>query len=344
MAKLPFALNPLDTTFVPPKPINSIKDDVVRKLERAGRLIITRKYDGNYVSVVVMGGRVRIYTRGTVEDITAKFPHLVEELRGNQSLRGVTLLCAELLMFDYEGHDDLHAVGRLVKSQAEVAQHLQLEQGLARLRVFNALVFGGEDITSRTNRERLELVQRTVAPGANYVLPVEVLPGTLAEAEREVVRNKWEGLVLYDALGTTKYHLDGNEDRPPRPTGSWKRKPFSEDDFIVTGWEKGSGKNADRVGKLFLAQRHPLTGVLVPCGEVGTGVSDKERGALTKAEYPLVAQIKFEKRQKPRMVSKGKIHCALRSPVFLRTRDDKSPDACLLPNDIASAVTSFKKA
>jgi len=61
---LPFSLDPLEPNFVPAKPKNSVKDSVVKKVEDAGNLLITRKRDGYCHLAVKTSDRIRLYTRG----------------------------------------------------------------------------------------------------------------------------------------------------------------------------------------------------------------------------------------------------------------------------------------
>ncbi|MBI4120827.1 MAG: hypothetical protein HY457_01030 [Parcubacteria group bacterium] len=342
----PFALNPLDTTFVPPKPKNSVEDERVLALEADGRAIYTRKYDGYYVSAVVTGGRARLYTRGIARDITANFPHLVEELEGIRFPRGGSLFCAELVIDD-RGSDNRELVSRIVLARPDAAAILQLEQGFAGLRVFNTLILGNEDVAPKTNAERLAIVREMITYRANKVLPAEVIKLPFAEAQKLVRKNKWEGLVIYDASKPTAYGIDAEgPDNPPRPNGCWKWKPTSEDDFIAIGWEKGSngGKHENRMGKLQLAQIHPVTCAQIPCGEVGTGFSDKERDIFANDRmYPCVVQVEYERRFAPRAMSRGRVQTALCNPRFVRIRDDKPARHCLLPPELAAAVQSFTK-
>ncbi len=319
--RLPFPLYPLHPGFVPPKPKHSVDDARVLALQKTGRLCITRKRDGYYHSIVVGKSDVKIYTRGVV-DVTAQFPHIVREIRG-LNLPSDTLLIGEIVCLDELRNDDFPRLVRIAKSDSVKAVQLQEQLGFARFCAFGTLIWGGVDVSLRSHEERQGLVKNYVSTNPeNFVFPVEILDCTFAEAEELVRKNKWEGLVLYDTSQPTAYRLDGKLNLPPRPDGCWKCKPITEDDFIAYKWVKGTGKNKDRMGKLFIAQISPRTGEQVLCGEVGGGFSDPEREEFARATYPLVIQVEFQKR-----FASG----ALRSPQFMRRRDDKRPEECLAP-------------
>ena len=334
-----FSLDPLDKKFVPPKPQNSVEDERVLDVARAGRAVFTRKRDGHYVSAVVSNGKAKIYSRGEVADLTDRFLHIARDLAELPLAKGGSLLCCELIK-ETDGRDDRDFVSRLARSSPAAAVELQETHGMARLMVFNALVAGGSDISASPNDMRIRLVRRLFSRRRlDYVFPVEVLQDTFEQAQWRVRENGWEGLVIYDGTKPSGYRLDGNEERPLRPAGCWKWKPLKEDDFIAYRWAYGTqgARHEHRMGKLYLAQMHTETGVRIPCGEVGIGFSDEERELFANdALYPCVVQVAYERRHKPKSIARGIAQCALCNPRYAHwLRGDKHPDACILPPDLA---------
>ncbi|MEK9180274.1 MAG: hypothetical protein AAB897_02585 [Patescibacteria group bacterium] len=319
--KLPFSLDPLDPKFVPAKPKHSIEESKVLELERAGNLIITRKRDGYRHLAAVTSRGVRIYTRG-IEEVTDNYPEITQEIfqRLAISPRG-TLLDGEMII-DEGGKDNFERLAQVAKSNPERARKLQ-ESAPVRFMIFDVLVHGGELVTDLNYRTRLFMLRQMFPQRApEHISLLEVLDCPFAEATKLVRKENWEGLVLYDATKTTEFRLDGKKDQPKRPEGCWKWKPLKEDDFIAKSFAYGSGKNKNRMGKLFLFQIDHQTGEEISCGEVGGGFTDKDREDFVRAQYPLVVQVEFQKR-----FPSG----ALRHPQFLRLRTDKSPAECLLP-------------
>ena len=179
-------------------------------------------------------------------------------------------------------------------------------------------------VTGLPYQERLDIIHGLFSKldfRTYYVSPVEVIAGSFKKAMSLVKEKKWEGLVLYDKTKPTAFGLDGKTGNPIRPDGCWKRKLMKEDDFIVRTWQKGTGRNKNRVGKLFLLQIDQRTGKEVPCGEVGNLKDDMREYLAKEARYPLVIQASFELR-----FSSG----ALRNAQYIRIRDDKRPEECVV--------------
>ena len=322
---LPFSLAPLDPNFVPAKPKNSVEESKVLNLETSGNLIVTRKRNGYCHLIAGRNSSIKIYTRG-IKDVTAKYPHIVQEI-SLMEIPSPFLLCVEML-FDNCGKDEFEKFTRIAKSGNSAAVKLQEEIGFAVAMVFGVVVFGGKVVSLETHQERFDLIKNLFAKldfRTYYIQPVEILGCSFEKAKNLVKEKKWEGLVLYDKTKPSAFRLDGKSNQPPRPEGCWKWKPFKEDDFIVRKWEKGSGKNKNRMGKLYLLQIDSKTEKEINCGEVGIGFTDDEREDFTRKNYPLVVQVKFEER-----FASG----SLRHPVFMRPREDKRPEECMLPVEL----------
>lgn len=319
--RIPFSLNPLDPRFVAAKPKNSVKEEKIIRLEREGKLIITRKRDG-YRHYAAIADSIRIYTRG-IRDVTDHYPHIVKQFK-KLRLPPSTLLDTEMIV-DIDGKDDYEALAKIAKSDAKTAVDFQKNSTPASCMVFNVIAFDGQIMTEDTHHARLNIVRSLVSRmSLPHIKGVSLLDVSFADAKKMVLAEKWEGLVLSDAAKSTVFELHGNQKKPPRPEGCWKWKPHFEDDFIVRQWKRGTGKNANRMGKLYLSQIHPYTGKEVNCGEVGLGFSDQEREYFAhEATYPLVVQVEFQKR-----FPSG----ALFASEYIRTRKgDKSVDECLFP-------------
>lgn len=114
----------------------------------------------------------------------------------------------------------------------------------------------------------------------------------------EVTNAGEEGIVLKTWNG--KYTMDRSKE--------WcKCKLFREDDFEVTGWEYGTGKNSKKMGKLIIKLKDGTT------NKVGSGFSDKQRLDFM-TETPTMITVKFQG-----YTDEGK----LRFPTFVCVRDDK---------------------
>ncbi len=325
---LPFTLDPLDPKFVLPKPRQKVAEKVIAEIEARGDLIATRKRDG-YGGIATITGRkriVRLYTRG-ITDTSDRYPRIIEELR-DSAIPTDSLIPGEMFLRSRSADiDRLDLFGKLAKSNPERAVMLQEDLGRAEFLLFAPIIVGGKDVSGLRFGDRHDMTTDWFARrmSAGYLKHMTPLVHAVAQLQEIVRLERWEGLVLYDKSASTEYRLDGNEADPPRPLGAWKWKPIFEDDFIVRKFEFGSGKNADRAGKLYLSQIDPTTGIEVACGEVADLGTREEKLALAKMTYPFVVQVEFEAR-----TPKG----ACRISHLIRVRDDKPLNACVLPEEL----------
>lgn len=136
---------------------------------------------------------------------------------------------------------------------------------------------------------------------ASFDEPVQV---SREEWGRWAQENRKEGVVAKEA------HL----------SGWYKIKPIRELDAVITGWYQGTGRNFGRLGALSIAV-YNADGVIIPLGKVGTGFDDDHRTEITRKDIGRVIQVEYDE-----VNSQG----SLRFPRFVRFRDDKSPEDCLV--------------
>lgn len=314
-----FSFDPLPEGFMLPKPVNSVKDEVILALERKGRLAITRKRDG-YRVWAVRTHTWKLYTRGRTE-VTSRFPHIVEELEKISAPYG-TFFDGEMIL-EKDDKDSFPAVERFFKAKnSRDATTLQKEIGIPRFMIFDVVFWNGEKWLSHPWRDRyFKVVTTLLGFPLEYIFPAELINCSFKKAQEIVEQMDWEGLVLYDKEGTSDFRLDG---KVARPRVAWKRKPFTEDDFMVRRWIPRENDPA-MLKEMVLSQIDPETGKEIDCGKCGTGFSNVERATFANDNlYPLVVQVKFMER-----FASGK----LRHPSFLRARDDKKPEECIFASE-----------
>lgn len=327
-----FTIHPLDRRFVGAKPIESAPIEVLADLEARGRLIPTRKRNGNAMFATVTGDRespIGLYSR-SIHTLTAHFPNLVEELRSLDIPAG-TLLGAESLIQDERGIDSPDLFGRYARAKPENAVALQAQGAPIQLSLFNVIMHKGQIVTHLPYENRLDILRELLARrSCPNIDVVEVLDMSLAEAQARSIRSKWEGLVLYDADAPSAYRLDGRSDLVPRPDGCWKWKDYLEGDFIATGWRPSDAPSRKGMVKdLLIAQYDPVTKELVHWGKAGVGLSMAEcREYVDDKLYPMVFEIVFERRTPNQRL----IHARIK-----RRRHDKAPEECIAPIEFSVA-------
>jgi ATP-dependent DNA ligase len=320
---LPFSLHPLDPKFVGPKPIEQAPLATIEELQAANKLIIERKRNG-HCSYTTVGGTdraVHIYSTG-ISHLTEKVPSIVEEIRGLNLPRD-TMFAGEMFV-DFKGYDDLGKFGGIALSGTENALALQKERRV-QLAAFNIIAHKGKSVIHLPYADRLDLLRELFAKRASESIHVvEQLPLTFKAAQEQVLKNRWEGLVVYSKDAGSEFRVDGIKERPPRPDGCWKWKPRSEGDFVVTGWIPSTSKTFMGMVKDFeIAQRDPGTGKLVPWGKVGIGITPAERKKYANNSlYPMVWEVEFERRTP---------NSRLIGACLKRQRFDKEPKECFSP-------------
>lgn len=301
-----------------PKQQEAYDESEIYKLEREGRLIITRKRDGWKLLLVQSGGHLKVYTDG-IRDVTDRLGHIVSECF-RKPFPDKSIIAAEGLMTIGDG-EDRGRVTTVLNSARERSIEAQHTNGLLRPMAFDVLFWGGVPLLGSTQYSfRLEIIQSKCAK-YDTLLSLEVLKVSFDEAKELVRKNSWEGLVLYDTDFRGSFRLDGKD--PQRPNGCFKWKPILEDDFAVYSWIP-SGKNPERLKELRLTQTHPVTGRPVDCGKLGT-FTNEMRERLKNMNTPFVVQVAFDAR-----FPSGKL-CNKR---FVCLREDKKPENCIAPSSL----------
>ena len=360
-------LTNLPGSFCLYKPENNIETckKLLAKAEK-GQVLYTLKRDGVAKWVVVdYYGNVVIYSRrsrpwndkegpkelpdGTLDFSTvipwsARFPHLVEEVKKMQLPPGSMLAC-ELVMHD---RDNFPLVSGYTKGYTARALEDMAKKGYPSLYVWDMPFYDGEDLVSnKTVRERHRRLQHHCALTDGVVVwPVQYFNFPNPEAASEYARkNKLEGWVVVDPdaiYGDKAWNLKG---KPDRPSTCAKLKPRSEDDFVAI-WDPndpkqaGSGKHEKGktvtlpngqqvvhggVGSVGLWQ-YNSKGELVFTATCSSGMDYEFQAQLDVNSFPQVWQVEYLERT---YISDGEKTNALRHPVFIRKRDDKTPQECV---------------
>jgi len=357
---------PLNLRFF--KPQNSLNVRCENLLEaRKARLL--RKRDGMmHVISVGQGGGLLMYS-STMQTHhkdelgrpwLQRYPHLAQEI-ANLQLPDGTVLLGELCTSAHAGFRDKYGmpvdnytyVSTITKSLTPLALEKQKEYGELGFCIWDIAFWEGKCILQEwmadtrfmlmkkmlNNQYRQYLTVPEMAYFKDDGIHVESLDcGELAmdyDTNNMVVEVLelaktfgWEGWVVVD--GESKYddkshNFHGKADRPKFVC---KLKPKLEADFIVR-WDPkngigawGKGKKSKGVGAVMASLWDPETKKEVPVCEVGGGLTDEDVARFANPKlYPMVWQVEFSE-----WTPKG----ALRFPVFLRERDDKQPDECLI--------------
>ena len=294
---------------------------------------LQRKYDGTRAlvhkkgSVIVMPGR----SWKTNYALNPLYADIVRELRALPV--DECILDAELTFFDKDGVDRV----RTANSTVEEARR----EGLApRLMVFDLISVMGQSARNYPLGKRLEMLgallnaKRDVRTGAVEVVETHMDSWMFREIYEKILAQDGEG-VLIKRLDAP--YIGGDEK-------AWLKvkKSFTED-CVIIGMTVGKGSRAGAFGSLILAQWSQ--GRLYYVGKAGTGLDGAKIArlyrildALPKADRAEFAGDLPDYREvlklvKPAMVAEVKFmnrtkDGILRMPVFMREREDKTPEMC----------------
>ncbi len=246
--------------------------DAEEALERLGEAAFEFKLDGARLQVHRAGDEVRVFTRH-LQDVTARVPEVVEWARALPVREAVVE--GEALALRPDGRprpfqETMRRLGRKLDVEA-VRREVPLSSFF-----FDCLYLEGEgSLVARSYRERLERLQRIVAPESQ--LP-RLVTRDADEAERFFDRAVAEGHEGLMAKALTAPYAAGL-----RGFHWLKLKPHHTLDLVVLAVERGSGRRQHWLSNLHLGARDAESGQFVMLGKTFKGLTDEMLDWQTQA-------------------------------------------------------------
>ncbi|HXG36410.1 MAG TPA: non-homologous end-joining DNA ligase, partial [Dehalococcoidia bacterium] len=279
-------------------------------------------------------GQIRLLSRRGL-DVTAQYPSLVEDLRGQPAHSGSrvrqAILDGEIVTLDEHGIPSFERLQpRLNLTRAAYIREAERKIPVFYY-VFDILYLDGYDLISVPLDERKRVLAQSFVP---------------SERTHLVHSFEEDGLVAYEAaqeLGLEGLLAKKRDSiyEPGKRSRNWlKVKATRSDDFVIGGYKKGQGSRAKTFGSLLLGY-YDEEDRLVYCGHVGSGFRDRDLADLLpqldrlKAKEcpfsvpPPKAEAKDASWVRPELVAEVKFASwtedgRLRAPVFLALRPDKA--------------------
>ncbi len=286
------------------------------------------KWDGTR-SICFHGDRTWFQNR-RFRDITHRYPEVT--VRGERQ----AIFDGEIVVL----HDGFPSF-RALQEREHISDHRTIrtrsEEMPATYVVFDLLYLDGRDLTRLPLSQRKALLRENIG-GTNveFCDYVEAKGRALFQAARD---RGLEGII---AKRLSSRYQEGVRSR------HWlKVKATKTIDAVVCGLTQGMGHREGSFGALLLGLHHGDG--LVYVGKVGTGFDGPTTRQILEATRDLDGQCPFptvpsDPRQvrwlRPVLVCEVKYleftwDSALRAPSFLRLRNDKSPQECLLPPGVS---------
>ncbi len=293
------------------------------------RFIFQRKFDGISAEIFI-DGDIRIIgrgiTRGRQSDYTEKFPELVNDLKDLNLPDGTDFLPEIIVVNQETGSEDFSLVQTRTGRETNINLYAQLYPAL--IIIHDVVSVGGKDVSEQPYFERLNALKSCILGKSMRAFFIGNSRDGRAEWEL-VEKLKLEGLVIRDP-------------ESPLGKGIWKLKRELTEDVYCKGeftqsdsdmlstheFEADNQKKKGVFGNLICYQLTPEGREIHVC-DVGGGFSLEDRvmiqkrldlGLVTK-ENPLILEVKANARYE-----NGK----LRHPTFLRMRNDKPQDQCIM--------------
>ena len=316
----------LPDSFAPSKPEVSIDAEDEAAIVAAGNALYQRKHNGQRAFVIKgTKGNVNIYSR-RLELKTDLFPKHVEIFKDILPF-GTIIDCECFTKVAGTDYEDPDLIKTIFGADAEKAIERQKKQPVNFV-AFDILYKECEELAPFAYEIRYKHLKFLKASIILNIINSEERHQMSRLSAVDIVENingsdpvpeHWEGRILRDKTAPMKIRWDG---KPDRKSGSWKKKNFKECDVVAYKWVTGKGKNNDRPAKLFVGA-YDDNGVLVPISEAGSGLTEKHKDEILDGtvKLPITIELKYEE------VTPDK---SFRLPIFLRFRQDKPIQECLL--------------
>jgi len=289
--------------------------------------IFEPKLDGYRTIARIRDGKVALLSRRG-NDVTRQFAAIVPDL--SRQPASELILDGEIIAMDEKGKQCFQCLQNYLKSLGR-KESSQAGQFPLIYYVFDILYLDGYDLRGATLRSRKELLRGILRP-VSQVRLIDYF-----EKEGETV---YEAAVKNGLEGVVAKQVDSVYESGKRSLNWLKVKAMLSDEFVIGGYSVASGGRAQTFSSLLLGY-YNSKGELIFAGHVGSGFDEKALGELksrldairtdhspfsevlrlnaptTWVRPELVAEVKFSE-----WTQEGR----LRIPVFIRLREDKSPD------------------
>lgn len=296
------------------------------------------KWDGVRAILFKKDREIRIQSRNG-NDITKQYPEVVNAAK--LSLRGCksVILDGEIVVLNEEGIPDFHT--------HQHRMHIQSLHEIMAMSVEYPSTYYVFDILNKENRdveglgylERRDLLSSTLK--TNDIIKISEF---IEEKGTEILASskelKLEGIV---AKHKHSIYREGIRSR------DWlKIKNTKTQDCVIIGYTQGLGSRANHFGSLMLAIYSTTEKKLKFAGHAGTGFNDQTLQEI----YSKLKEVETKSRPidnvpylnrrtmwlKPVNVAEVKFDAwtpdgILRAPVFMRLREDKKPEECVIEAD-----------
>jgi bifunctional non-homologous end joining protein LigD len=243
------------------------------------------KWDGFRVETVVVGGTARIWTRGQ-QDAAGYFGPFLDP--ADWIMADEAIVDGEVIALDDRGEPDFALLQARIKGKERVGETTPFVY-----QVFDLMWLDGRSLLGEPLEVRRKLLKDVLRPDARVRLSEDIAGEGLAFF-RAAQERGLEGVMAKDRRSTYE---------PGKRSMAWQKiKIRPEQELVVGGWTKGTGKAVD-LGALLVGVYED--GRLQYAGKVGAGYNDATRAELLGAIAPLAIDDQPFAEPPPRAVAKN---------------------------------------
>ncbi len=297
--------------------------------------------DGIRAISILNKGTCRILSRRGLE-LTNQYPSLAMELP--QLTTGDMILDGEIIALNELGRPSLQQLQQRMNLM-RAADITRAEQSVPVYYFVFDIVYAKDSSLTGVKLCDRKRVLRSLMKESKTVRHLNYFEDDGTLAYEVCVENGFEGIVAK--------RLDSLYEAGRRSNDWLKVKAQQTDEFVIVGFSQGQGSRSPYFGSLLLGAYNEQN-KLVYCGSVGTGFDERllkimciKMEPLRTKDCPLVKKPDDEKKYanwlKPQLVAEIKFmdwtwDGHLRTPVFMRLRDDKGPEEVRLEKRAPKAV------
>jgi bifunctional non-homologous end joining protein LigD len=213
-------------------------------------------------------------------DFTAEFPTLTGVLGDGRA----AVLDGEIVVYNDAGQIDFGLLqerrGRFQKRPGSPRQDQPAGDIPVRFLAFDLLQLDDRTLLDQPYDQRRALLHQIPMPDPHLVSVVPAITFDELAADRRTPQDLLERAATEGHEGLIAKHQSSLY-TPGRRPDSWLKHPLIQTrEVIVCGWRPGQNRLTGLLGGLLLGAHDPDTGELVYIGDVGTGLSDRDRHDL----------------------------------------------------------------
>ncbi len=285
------------------------------------------KMDGIRGIAFVRNGKTILHSRRGL-DLTSQYPVLSAAL--SKLCPADVVLDGEIIALNNLGQPSFQQLQQRMNLAKEVDVERAEKNVPVFYFVFDILYAGNVSLLSVPLMER-RLILKTLIGAHPQIQILQQFESDAELAYETCVNHGFEGIVAK--------RLDSHYESGRRSPSWLKVKAQQTDEFVVGGFTAGQGSRGTSFGALLLGQYNE-SGDFIYCGSVGTGFDERLLNITMRKMLPLhIPKCPFKKRPdekkqvvwiQPEIVIEAKFmdwtrDRHLRTPVFLRFREDKAP-------------------